>query len=119
MYGVQSACPELLFLCRCCLHYCRLLLGLSGELECGAYRLAVSGSCLLEHMRVHIQRGAYLAVSHIGRYRNHIDSLEYQQTCVQVYMPLAEPQLHGGSTAACRTLNRTLPGIDRTYPEPI
>ena len=34
-------------------------------------------------------------------------------------MPLAEPQLHGGSTAACRTLNRTLPGIDRTYPEPI
>ena len=35
-------------------------------------------------MRVHIQRGAYLAVSHIRGYRNHIYALEYQQTCVQV-----------------------------------
>lgn len=71
MYGVQSACPELLFLCRCSLHYRRLLLGLSCELQCGAYRLAVSGSCLLEHMRVHIQRCAYLSGSVSGRKTAH------------------------------------------------
>lgn len=36
-----------------------------------------------------------------------------------VYMPPPEPHLHGGSTALCRALNRTLPDVDRTYPNPV
>lgn len=37
----------------------------------------------------------------------------------RLYMPPPEPHLHGVRTALCRTLNRTQPDVDRTYPNPV
>ena len=36
-----------------------------------------------------------------------------------VYIPPPKPQLHGLGTAPHRTLNRTPPDVDRTYPNPV
>lgn len=54
------------------------------ELQSVGDSLAVASPRLLEHMGIQVQSRTYDAVAHISRDRNHVHSLEYKQTRVQV-----------------------------------
>ena len=76
-------CPELLAaaVLNVIFHALRRLMS---ELQSVGDSLAVASPRLLEHMGIQIQSCTYDAVAHISRDRNHVHSLEYKQTRVQV-----------------------------------